>query len=149
MWDVLVGKSLDSKAKIKKRKDFTHSKHMLKEFVLECSCLSHHVNPDLAFDNYQYLWQLWKVYLDVYQLEPNNVDKYSQRRVCTLWINIISFTTVILVWDITIRSPGCSNLTNWKVTFLTALSTLFYLECVLLTKQYHFKFLCLSDVLSI
>ena len=48
-WDVLVGKFLDSKAKIKKQKDFKHSKHMGKQFVLECIILSHHMNPGFSF----------------------------------------------------------------------------------------------------
>ena len=48
-WDVLVEKFLDSKAKIKKRKDFAHSKYMGKEFVLECIILSHHINPGFSF----------------------------------------------------------------------------------------------------
>ena len=34
VWDVLVAKLLDSKAKIQKRKDFMHHKHIGKEFML-------------------------------------------------------------------------------------------------------------------
>ena len=49
MWDVLVKKFLDSKTKIKKRKDFTRSKHMGKLFVLECIILSYHINPGFSF----------------------------------------------------------------------------------------------------
>ena len=49
VWDVLVAKLLDSKAKIKKRKDFTHHKHVGKEFMLQWSILSHHVNPGFSF----------------------------------------------------------------------------------------------------
>ena len=49
VWDVLVAKLLDSKAKIKKRKDFTHHKNIGKEFMLQCSILSHHVNPGFSF----------------------------------------------------------------------------------------------------
>ena len=48
-WDVLVAIRLDSIAKIKKRKDFTHHKHIGKEFMLHCSILSHHVNPGFSF----------------------------------------------------------------------------------------------------
>ena len=47
-WDVLVAKRLDSKAKIKKKKDFMHHKHVGKEFMLQCF-LSHHVNPGFSF----------------------------------------------------------------------------------------------------
>ena len=64
VWDVLVAKLLDSKAKIKKRKDFTHHKLVGKELMLQCSIFSHTSIQDLAFDNCHYLWQLWKVYLD-------------------------------------------------------------------------------------
>ena len=49
VWDVLVAKLLDSKAKNKKRKDFTHHKHARKEFMLQCSILSHHVNQGFSF----------------------------------------------------------------------------------------------------
>ena len=49
MQDVLVAKLLDSKAKTKKRKDFTHHKHVGKELMLQCSILSHHVNPGFSF----------------------------------------------------------------------------------------------------
>ena len=48
-WDVLVAKCLDSKAKIKKRKDFRHYKHMGKEFMLQSGILSHHINPGFRF----------------------------------------------------------------------------------------------------
>ena len=49
VWDVLEAKLLDSKAKIKKRKNFTYYKHIGKEFMLQCSILSHHVNPGFSF----------------------------------------------------------------------------------------------------
>ena len=49
VWDVLVAKLLDSKAKIKKRNVFTHHKHSGKEFILQCGILSHHVNPGFSF----------------------------------------------------------------------------------------------------
>ena len=49
VWDVLVAKLLDSKAKIKERKDFMHHKHVGKEFKLQCSILSHHVNAGFSF----------------------------------------------------------------------------------------------------
>ena len=47
--DVLAAKLLDSKAKIKKRKDFMHHKHIGKEFFHITSI------QDLAFDNCHYL----------------------------------------------------------------------------------------------
>ena len=47
--DVLVWKFLDSNTKIKKTKDFTHSKHMGQNFVLEYSILSHHISPEFSF----------------------------------------------------------------------------------------------------
>ena len=64
VWDVLVAKLLDSKAKNKKRKDFTHHKHMEKNSC--CNAAFFHIMSiqDLAFDNFHYLWQIWKVYLD-------------------------------------------------------------------------------------
>ena len=49
VWDVLAAKRLYSKVKIKKRKDFTHHKHIGKEFMLQCSVLLHHINPGFNF----------------------------------------------------------------------------------------------------
>ena len=49
VWDVLVAKLLDSKAKIKKIKDFKYHKHIGKGFILQCCILSHHVNPGFNF----------------------------------------------------------------------------------------------------
>ena len=59
-------------------------------------------------------------------------------------INTISFTTAIFVWDIPLRSPHYNILTYYKVTYLTALSTVFFDLGVFAWQNNSTSYFCVS-----